>query len=443
MFKHRDNVRYAPTTLDPNGNGFTVQPETVGNQPPLSLIDEAVSAAPTGGAAVVAAGSRKRRRDIRGIDRFRQVVYGENGFPRLHAMVTRNPMLMYPPEGIAAARARMAQRAREHPPPADGEDDALWDLFEQRKRAETEAEAGLLPSTSDAVAAPTTPPSSLVDEELAQYHHKQLDAFLKLVYEFNHTTFVKLPMADTVQLLSRCGREAVAHVMEYEMHLRMQREGRLKELRTLHEEEEKLKKRRLDVELLLQSHELEVAEQRQRALEDVANPLCTDEGEAQDALGDTVYGSTWLDHLTRDEEEGKGNEGHTVAESAARQEDENDVHDSVGKDGEEGLRDDDGGAADDDEVLVVDAVVNKGEADRMSDDGEEDTVAPVHATEVVVDTLEVSETAMEAPVVVAAAEEVVSASLVPQPSPSSPARRAVQFIDAMDAGDDDGSDAKS
>lgn len=51
--------------------------------------------------------SRKRPKDIRGIDRFRQVVYGENGFRRLHAMVCREPVLMYPPPGVAEARRRV------------------------------------------------------------------------------------------------------------------------------------------------------------------------------------------------------------------------------------------------------------------------------------------------------------------------------------------------
>lgn len=49
--------------------------------------------------------------------------------------------------------------------------------------------------------------------ELSKYHHKQLDTFIRLIYEFNQATFTKLPLNDTIQMLSRCGKEAVAHVM--------------------------------------------------------------------------------------------------------------------------------------------------------------------------------------------------------------------------------------
>lgn len=160
--------------------------------------------------------SKKRPRDIRGIERFRQVVYSPDGFPRLHAMVQRNPVLMYPIVGVAEARRRVREYEQEvdkiEPPAENMQDADLIELAQKRRRAEERTRSM---STS-------TAPSHQV-MEAATYHHRQLDQLLKLVYEFNHVTFLKLPMTDTLQLLSRCGREAVAHLTEFEVQERLKR----------------------------------------------------------------------------------------------------------------------------------------------------------------------------------------------------------------------------
>lgn len=247
MFKHRDNIAFAPTMSDPTGTGVILQPTAAA---------AVVPAAPT------AAGARKRGRDIRGLDRFRSVVFGENGFRRLHAMAERNPILMYPPDGTAEARQRHLQRlqAQQEELQKNGacvvvrgpkerkfeaDDEALWAMFDERRQAEVDAEE----------AEPHAPPQqqqgmdqspqhdAAKDEQLATYHHKQLETLLRIVYEFNHTTFVKLPMQDTLSLLARCGKEAVAHVLEYETLLRMSREGKLRELKELKEMRDRLRER--------------------------------------------------------------------------------------------------------------------------------------------------------------------------------------------------------
>ncbi|KAK7195186.1 hypothetical protein NESM_000443300 [Novymonas esmeraldas] len=250
----------------------------------------AASPAMDGGPAV-AAGSRKRGRDIRGLPRFRSVVYGEDGVRRLHAMVARNAVLMYPPDGIAEARARVeARRAalqcgataeprRQHKGDED-EDDDMFAFFERRRCAETdvlgadatEAEAEVDASRS-ATHSPTAPARSLAaaaacrDEQLATHHHQQLDAYLRVLYEFNHVTFVKLPMDDTLQLLSRCGKEAVAHTIEYETQARLRRQSRIRELVELRQEQAELEERRRAVEQAEHVRLVEAAERHQAELD--------------------------------------------------------------------------------------------------------------------------------------------------------------------------------
>lgn len=261
MYKQRDNEYHPPMTVDPNGSGGRV----MGLASPFGD----AGGAPALEGSAVAAGSRKRGRDIRGINRFRTVVYGEDGFRRLHAMVARNPILMYPPDGIDAARARvMARRAElaSAGPTGQPEEDDVFSLFEVRRRAE--AAAG---RDEEAEAEAHPPASSLAamqqDEELSTYHQKQLDTYLRLLYEFNHVTFVKLPMEDTLQLLSRCGKEALAHVMDFETQLRLQRQSRIRDLNELREEQAELEERRRAAEAEEQARLLLAAEQRQAELE--------------------------------------------------------------------------------------------------------------------------------------------------------------------------------
>ncbi|KAG5509572.1 hypothetical protein JKF63_06277 [Porcisia hertigi] len=230
----------------------------------------------------VAAGSRKRGRDIRGLDRFRTVLYGEDGFRRLHAMVARNPVLMYPPGGIEAARARVLVRreevknqlksARNRSHVDDGEDD-VFALFEARRRAESAAhnapEVEEEPNMPAGEVAPPLSSLAAAREEAAQatYHHKQLDCYLRLLYEFNHVTFVKLPMEDTLQLLSRCGKESVAHIVEYETQVRLNRQMRIRELNELRQEQAALEGRRLALENAEQARLVLSAEERQAELD--------------------------------------------------------------------------------------------------------------------------------------------------------------------------------
>ncbi|KAF5222637.1 hypothetical protein TcYC6_0102130 [Trypanosoma cruzi] len=287
MFKHRDNMAHAPFSIDPQGSGTTMKAVSFGQEQRQQHGDRV---------NVPTAAAKKRPRDIRGIERFRQVIYGEKGLPRLHAMVARNPILMYPPEGIEAARKRMQKKCEEasavsregrperkrnlndsHPP--EGDED-VWTMFEERQAAETSAAPDGPPpqqSSGNETNAPSffaaAPSGASVggttnDQELANYHRRQLDALLGIYYEFNHLTFMKLPMKDTLQLLQRCGRGAVAQVMEFEMQLRMQRETRLKELDAVAEEERELKRRQMEVHEKRLEIQMQVAEKIQQDLAD-------------------------------------------------------------------------------------------------------------------------------------------------------------------------------
>lgn len=304
MFKHQSNVAFAATTIDPSGTGLHHLP-----------------AAGPAVATVATAGSRKRGRDIRGLDRFRQVIFGENGFPRLHAMAARNPTLMYPPEGIPEARQRVAMRQQQQPQadkgpgeldrtgrstgengnggrtvsgprdrPLEADDEALWAMFDERRQAELDegVEDGSLGNHGSDPADGPQPAATLgsaapgegqsphwpdghspaADEQLANYHHKQLEVFLRMLYEFNHATLVKLPMQDTLSLLARCGKEAVAHVLEREVQLRMAREGKLRELKELRDMREKLRKRTEQVRADSEERALAEAERRQAMLDE-------------------------------------------------------------------------------------------------------------------------------------------------------------------------------
>ncbi|RNE98394.1 hypothetical protein TraAM80_08797 [Trypanosoma rangeli] len=104
MFKHRDNVAHEPFSIDPQGSGAIMRAVSFGQEQRQQAGD--IDNVPV-------AAAKKRPRDIRGIERFRQVIYGEKGLPRFHAMIARNPILMYPPEGIGAARQRMQKKCEE------------------------------------------------------------------------------------------------------------------------------------------------------------------------------------------------------------------------------------------------------------------------------------------------------------------------------------------
>lgn len=310
MYKQRDNEFYPPMMSDPSGTGAVSSALTAHTAVHSNNTNNSSSygnhndggAMGNYAAPAVAAGSRKRSRDIRGIERFRSVVYGEDGFRRLHAMVTRNPTLMYPPEGVDEARARVAEHQRDEQQQqqqvqeqqregrdgallgaAETAEDDVFALFEERRAIEQQHKQQQshnqqhFGSTNESaapnspVAAPPEVTASAAalrrDEELAKNHHKQLDSFLRLLYEFNHVSFVKLPMEDTLSLLSRCGKEAVAHVVEYETQLRLARQARLKELIELQEEKTALAKRRRAAEAAEEARVLAAAEQRQAELE--------------------------------------------------------------------------------------------------------------------------------------------------------------------------------
>ncbi|KPA76458.1 hypothetical protein ABB37_07778 [Leptomonas pyrrhocoris] len=338
MYKQRDNEYHPPMTSDPTGSGIVSSAFTAHTNSSSDDIHNNVFAGPA-----VAAGSRKRGRDIRGLERFRSVVYGEDGFRRLHAMVARNPVLVYPPEGIEEARARVAGRLRAAQEQqqlqdrcnllsgggtgkAEVEED-VFALFDERRAAEQQQQQeDTLPSATLREAAQQPPLqqqqqqslSSLAalrrDEELAKNHHKQLDSFLRLLYEFNHVSFVKLPMEDTLQLLSRCGKEAVAHVLEYETQVRLKRQVRLRELTELQEEANKLATRRMAAEEAEQARELAAAEQRQAeldlfGLDPALDPLPQENAdtnrEVQERLAAAPQVHFALDEKVKEEEEEK------------------------------------------------------------------------------------------------------------------------------------------
>lgn len=218
---------------------------------------------------------QKRARDARGIDKFKQIIYGENGFPRLHAMVERNPILMFPPSSACASRREWLRRQETidsaiqehldsamqkkihsvHPlrsiAPMDSVD--VLELMEQRKRLEA------------TTASSSSPLDSFPNlEEVSNYHHKQLDSFLKLVYELNHAALLKMPMHDTLRMLSRCGREAVAHLTEFEMRARLKQAERLEERQKIRSTKIELVDQQLEIEDAEEALELEIAEEHLR-----------------------------------------------------------------------------------------------------------------------------------------------------------------------------------
>lgn len=181
-------------------------------------------------------GGKKRRRDISSLKVFKEHMYGE-GIRRLHAMVEQNPILMYPPPGIDEARehARIMNllETPQHPaaaavptPPTRGIGD--FDTFLQElEGAEKTPEGAVAGPNEPAEAHAVDPFSDAYDA--ATYHHRQLASLVSLFYEFNHTEFVKMPMQQTLDLLMRCGREAYAHVHEFEQEERNRKRRILEE----------------------------------------------------------------------------------------------------------------------------------------------------------------------------------------------------------------------
>lgn len=219
----------------------------------------------------------KRPRDSRGIDKFREIIFGDKGFPRLHAMVERSTILLYPPANVEEQRqeflkcqAQVDEKFFSQLSCQELGETNVADVAEKRRRIES---ASL---------------QRTISTEEANYHHKQLECLLKIVYEFNHAALMKLPMNDTLQMLSRCGREATAHLTEFEMRKRLQRVARLDELAKLNKREEELKARQKVVDAATEQYELEVAEKKFReAIEEMRrdvtpSPLPPQEGDGTD-----------------------------------------------------------------------------------------------------------------------------------------------------------------
>eukprot|EP00796_Vickermania_ingenoplastis_P004285 gene4285-3101_t len=194
---------------------------------------------------------KKRNRDVRGIDKFRQIIYGDNGFKRLRAVAERSTVLMYPPQGVVTARQQQlledeeAEALVHRELQYSAQDIDVEDLLE-RKKLHHDA------------------PHRRAVADVANYHHKQLDCFLKLVYEFNHASLMKLPMTDTLHMLSRCGKEAGAHLTEYEMHARLQRFARIEEIAKLRQQKVELEQRQRTMNAERDAMEMELAEEQLR-----------------------------------------------------------------------------------------------------------------------------------------------------------------------------------
>ncbi|CAD2219591.1 hypothetical protein AGDE_16742 [Angomonas deanei] len=171
------------------------------------------------------------------------------------------------------AHRATGEEKKEHVSLTDAQtEDELLALFQEARRQEGVVEV------EDQCPAPTPQ-----EEELAHHHHAQLETLIRLFYEFNHVTFMKIPVLETLNLLARCGREAAAHTIEFESHLRMKREEKMNTLRELRNEEHALRVRQealqqaseeMMEEAEIQRHEemareLELEEQKLNALEHV------------------------------------------------------------------------------------------------------------------------------------------------------------------------------
>ena len=79
------------------------------------------------------------------------------------------------------------------------------------------------PSTSASAAeVPPPPPRTLADMDLSdETVLRKTNALVAMLYEWNHRAFVKLPMADTLQLLHRLGRDGETHMGLFEQKQRL------------------------------------------------------------------------------------------------------------------------------------------------------------------------------------------------------------------------------
>lgn len=159
---------------------------------------------------------KPKGKDPRSKRNFSHIIFGPNGISKLHAMVERSPLLMYPPKGVPAARKEALSEQMDvdtalEAALQDEDDVAEVEIASKRQRLEADL----------------TAPMDQSRREVAQYHHKQLDCYLKLVYEFNHATMLKVPMSDTIHSLTRLGPEVLAHIEDFERPLRAAQARRL------------------------------------------------------------------------------------------------------------------------------------------------------------------------------------------------------------------------
>lgn len=219
-------------------------------------------APPPQAATATAAAAKKRRRDISSLANFKHHMYTK-GIQDFYAAVEANPILMYPPAGVEEAREHLkllgvladtpggAMAAGITPLPAHGgvseaaEDTAekpphrrdpvdidqflreLEDPSAQQSSADhpppSPTSLAADPQAANTPAAKQSTHHHLADAQQARelqaaatYHRTQLNALVAMFYDFNHTQFVKLPVKQTTELLLRCGREAYAHLSDFE-----------------------------------------------------------------------------------------------------------------------------------------------------------------------------------------------------------------------------------
>ncbi|CUF00475.1 Hypothetical protein, putative [Bodo saltans] len=229
----------------------------------------------------VAAAAKKRRRDISSFGNFKNHMYLK-GMQSFHASVEANPILMYPPTGIEEAREHLkllgmladtpavpippVAGAREgdtappavvvndetavpqHRPEPVDIDQFLRELEDPSAQQSNDqppipsspkAAAAAVPGDAATLATPRAHQQHIshyletsegrAQTEKANYHRTQLNSLVASFYDFNHTQFVKLPVRQTVELLLRCGREAYAHLADFENEERNRKARIMKE----------------------------------------------------------------------------------------------------------------------------------------------------------------------------------------------------------------------
>ena len=195
----------------------------------------------------------KRSRDVTSNSVFKDIIFGHDGLAMFLAMIQRNPIIMYPPNDAVEQRELFlaTQHDREEDHKNDGEFTDVDKFFESRRNAEVRQEMEKMGSNqqpqhketfqdvlkrvlaiqhpkggaqmSSKRGASSISVNHAAASVSANYHHQQLDAFVATLFEFNHTSFLRLQLKDTLQLLARCGTEAKTHILELE---RVQRGAR-------------------------------------------------------------------------------------------------------------------------------------------------------------------------------------------------------------------------